>query len=86
MTSEKLNSEDFIKANNRYLASWKKRGGKITSYSCGHCKKPILTPRPKKADCGPKGFWHSMKICPECGKLNFVAVYPSGKTEVKGFK
>ena len=83
MKSEKLNRKELVEVNEQYLVNWRKDGGRVTTYICGHCKKSIRTPQPKKADCGPKGFWDSLELCTECGKLNFVAVYPSGKTEVK---
>ena len=47
------------------------------------CTKKIETPQPTLQMCSSKGFWDSLTQCPKCKKLNFVCVYPSGKTTVK---
>jgi len=65
----------------QYLKRWVKGGGKLSIYVCQHCEAPILTYRPEKSMVSAKGFWDSCMLCPECGKLNFVKVYPSGKTK-----
>ena len=65
---------------NIYLKRWKKSGKKITSYICQHCKEKIKTPQPDKNLVDKKGFWDSATICSECERMNFVTVYPSGKT------
>ena len=65
---------------NKRLNDWVKKGGKITTYHCPHCKSFIPTRRPSKEDCGSKGYWDSATVCVECGKTAFVAVHISGDT------
>ncbi len=59
---------------------WKRRGKKLGTYLCNWCKKQIPCRIPDKADTGSKGFWDSATMCIECGHMNFVCEYPSGKT------
>lgn len=66
--------------NKTYLEAWVSEGRKLTTYDCNHCGKKIKTPQPEKKQVSGKGYWDSCKTCSECGKLNFVAVYPNGKT------
>lgn len=61
-------------------ADWVKRGKKLTTYFCNHCKYFIVTNQPAKNDVGSKGYWDSATECLNCGKLNFVVTYPNGKT------
>jgi hypothetical protein len=83
MTKAKLKKlkEGVIKHNNR----WIEKGGKLTSYFCKNCCQEIPTRQPKKKDVSSKGYWDSAMICFECGKLNFVIVYPNGNTIAKRF-
>lgn len=77
----KLNAkliENQLEYNRRCVAS----GSKLTSFQCQHCMEFSSTVQPKKSDVGSKGFWDSARQCIFCGKLNFVCVYPSGKTSV----
>jgi hypothetical protein len=61
---------------------WVKNGGKITKYKCNHCKSKIDCIRPTKDLISKnKKYWDNVKICSNCGKLNFVKIYPNGKTE-----
>ena len=62
---------------------WEEAGNKMTTYFCNHCKKQISTKQPNKKMTGSEGYWDSVTICLECGKLNFVIVYPNGKTKSK---
>ena len=69
-------------AAHEHFKKWLKDGNKLTQYECPYCKRLLFTPQPKKDMCSSKGFWDSAMICYECGKVSFVRVYPSGKTEV----
>jgi hypothetical protein len=78
MTKKELkNIRERLKAFND---RWVSEGHKLCNYKCPHCGKLIPTRRPTKDMVGPKGYWDSCQICIECGKLNFVVVRPSGKT------
>ena len=66
-----------------YIKKWKASGNYTTFYICQHCTKKIETPQPTLQMCSSKRFWDSLTQCPKCKKLNFVCVYPSGKTTVK---
>jgi len=80
MTKKEL--KKLNEANKTYMDRWLKDGNKVTTYTCQHCKKMIPTRQPKKNMVNKeKGFWDSAIICIECGNINFVRVYPSGKTE-----
>lgn len=61
--------------------NWLKKGNKVCSYGCNHCGKMINTKRPTKDMVSEKGYWDSLTICVECGKANYIRVYPSGKTK-----
>ena len=65
-----------------YLKQWKENGNKVTFYICKHCKRKIETGQPTLKLCSSKGYWDSVTECPVCKKLNFVCVYPNGKTKV----
>lgn len=65
----------------RMHKNWLKRGKRLTTYHCNHCNDDIITTRPQKSDTGSKGYWDSATICYECGGMNFVAVWPDGKTK-----
>lgn len=60
------------------LDAWQKKGKRISTYQCPHCKYFIPHAIPEKNDVSSKGFWDSATICIECGKLAFVTTYPSG--------
>jgi len=60
---------------------WLKEGNKNTFYKCEHCLNLIETIQPQKKMVTSKGFWDSAMVCINCGEINFVRVYPSGKTE-----
>jgi len=64
------------------LEKWKKIGGKTTFYTCKHCSKKIETRIPTVDLCSNKGYWDNATTCLECGELNFICVYPSGRTRV----
>lgn len=63
------------------FAKVKANGGKTTKYFCHHHKDLVETVQPTKELVSSKGFWDSMKTCHICENLNFVTVWPSGKTE-----
>lgn len=65
---------------------WIAKGGKVGTYKCNHCKNKIPVCIPSEKDVSSKGFWDSATICVECGKMNFVCEYPSGKTLSKIIK
>lgn len=73
--------EKYTVVKNKYLKDWKSNGHKTTAYVCKHCNKHIETAEPDKDMCNDRGFWDSVKICIHCNKLNFVVVYPTGKTK-----
>ena len=79
MTKKEI--KELNEENKKRLAQWVKDGNKITTYKCQHCEKNIETCQPKKSMVTSKGFWDSATICTNCGKISFVRVYPSGKTE-----
>ena len=60
---------------------WFLSGKKLTHYKCNHCEYPIITLQPDKDDVDSKGYWDSARQCLRCGKLNFVTVFPSGRTK-----
>jgi len=64
----------------KLLVDWAVNGKKIGTYKCNHCEKKIPCRIPDKKDVSSKGYWDSATICIECGHLNFVKEYPSGKT------
>ena len=66
----------------QYLKRWVKDGKKLTSYVCPHCLKGVATPQPTEDLVSSKGYWDSVKVCVNCGKLSFLKVYPNGKTKV----
>jgi len=74
MNTLKIGKED-------YLDRWKSNGGKTTFYTCNHCKQQIETRQPTKDLVSSKGYWDSVTSCSKCDGLNFVKVYPSGKTK-----
>lgn len=55
-------------------------GSKLTKYECQHCKKKVDTLVPERNEVGIRGYWDSATICIECGKMNFLVTYPTGKT------
>lgn len=67
----------------KVMKNWEDGGNKISYYICSHCRERIKTRRPGKLMVTAKGYWDSVKVCPLCGKYDFVLVYPSGKTVVK---
>lgn len=72
---EKL-KKDQIKYNVRWLLN----GGELTFYRCNHCLEKIETKRPFKKDLGSKGYWDSATVCIECGGINVVKIWPTGRT------
>lgn len=64
----------------KYIKKWVESGGKVAIYECQFCHKENETQRPQKNMVSRKGYWDSVKICFECSRLNFVKVYPNGKT------
>lgn len=52
----------------------------FTGYVCNHCKHVIPTHCPTKEQVSSKGYWDSMTQCLACGRLNFVCIWPSGRT------
>jgi hypothetical protein len=67
-----------------FLDRWVAAGNKVTHYECGHCHRSIETPQPDAGHVtSDKSYWDSMKTCTVCGSLNFVLVYPDGRTEVR---
>ena len=65
-----------------YIKKWLDSGEKTAIYECAFCKRDNETIKPRKGMVDKRGYWDSVKICVECSRLNFVKVYPSGKTEV----
>lgn len=65
-----------------FNARWKASGRKLTQYTCPCCKAEITVRQPRKSDVGQKGCWDSMTVCTACGELNYVAVWPDGRTQV----
>ncbi len=72
--------QSIEKRNIEYLKKWKAGGKKTTFYTCQHCHKKIETPQPTKDSVSSKGYWDSAETCVECRELNFVCVWPNGKT------
>lgn len=70
---------DMVKKGN---AAWLAAGRRLTSYVCPDCGVTVPIPRPAEKDVGTKGYWASARRCPECNKVNFVLVFPSGRTRV----
>lgn len=62
------------------LARWREAGKKVGLYLCNHCKRDIPCRIPAKGDVSSKGYWDSATTCIECGKMNFVYEWPSGRT------
>lgn len=61
-------------------------GWKFTAYRCNHCRHLIPEKCPTKpGQTGSKGYWDSMTQCVSCGRLNFVFVWPSGRTVSRKF-
>lgn len=60
-----------------YIARLKKRGDKLASYRCPHCREQIEAPAPPR---GQK--WDSMVECPHCGNLHFKIVSANRRVEV----
>lgn len=56
-------------------------GGKLCAYECNHCHFTCPTVQPTKALVSSKGYWDSATTCINCNGLNFVKVWPSGRTE-----
>jgi len=67
-----------------FLKKWKANGKKTTFYTCLHCLRAVETIQPNKNEVSSKRYWDSLSLCPHCQGLNFVKVYPSGKTNVRG--
>lgn len=79
MASAEIQSlEELRAATAAFNKKWTVRGGRLTTYCCGHCQQRIETRQPRRQDVGPRGFWDSMTTCTGCGGLNFVTVYPDG--------
>lgn len=66
-----------------YNYRWVLGGKKLTRYICPHCGNSVETPRPRKIDVSSKGYWDSAKTCVECGEVNFLKVWPDGKTSIE---
>lgn len=64
-----------------YHARNVENGGKLCAYECNHCHFKCPTVQPTKDLVSSKGYWDSATTCINCYSLNFVKVYPSGKTE-----
>ena len=77
MNTGKLRTEHV-----EYIKRWLDRGEKTAIYKCAFCDKDNETIKPQKNMVDKRGYWDSVKICVECSRLNFVKVFPSGKTEV----
>lgn len=70
-----------------YIEKWIKQGHRVGSYVCGHCTNSVLIPLPdKKMVSKGKRYWDSATTCLHCSELNFVAVWPDGRTEAKPIK
>ena len=79
----KLN-ENWKKEQEAFLEKWKADGNKTTFYTCAHCQSKIETLQPMESSYPPaKGFWHTLKLCPECDRFCFVWVYPNGDTKAQ---
>lgn len=56
-------------------------GGTLTTYKCNHCEQKIECVQPTTAQVTDKGHWDGLKTCTNCGGLNFVKTWPTGKTK-----
>lgn len=65
------------------LRNWKAKGNKTTFYTCQYCNGKIETTQPNVDSVDSRGYWDTIMECPKCNYLNFVKVYPNGKTKVK---
>ena len=74
--------EDLRRRDAAAMARWLQKGHRTTSYVCPHCKARIEVRRPTRAMVSDKGCWDSLTTCTSCGRLNFVAVWPTGDTSV----
>lgn len=63
-----------------YLEKWVSAGHKLTSYRCRKCGIEETVRRPEPDMVQAKGYWDSTRQCTHCGDLNFVKVWPSGRT------
>ena len=55
---------------------------KLATWVCSNCHCQNKTIKPLQSEVSTKGYWDSGKKCALCGHVNFVKVYPDGKTEV----
>lgn len=63
-----------------YLQRIIKEGGKITTYTCQHCGDAQKAVQPRPEQTNRYGNWNGAKTCVNCGKTNFVHVWPDGHT------
>lgn len=75
--------KDLRKRAAQFNRSWQRKGGLLTEYTCQGCRKKVPMRRPRAKDVGEKGYWDSLTTCTHCGQLNFVVVWPTGRTEVR---
>ena len=72
-----MNKKEYF---NNNIKKWAESGEKTAFYKCSFCNRENETIRPKKDMVDKRGYWDNVKICVECSRLNFVKVWPSGKT------
>lgn len=72
----------LIKLREQMLTYYERCGDKqlFTAYICNHCKSIVPTHCPTRDQVSSKGYWDSMTTCLACGRLNFVCIFPSGRT------
>lgn len=85
MVSGRMKPQDpkgLIKMREQMVGYYQRCGEKqpFTAYICNHCKTIVPTHCPTKEQVSSKGYWDSCTQCIACGRLNFVCIWPSGRT------
>ncbi len=81
----KKDVKELQKTMHEYHQKILKNGGALTYYFCHHCAEMIPTVQPTEDLVTGKGYWDSVTTCTNCGDMNFVAVYPDGRTDSQPF-
>ena len=66
------------------LKRWKAKGRKVSTYTCPLCAGINEVRRPLLGEVNSRGCWDSVRMCFHCLGATYVAVYPSGRTEIGG--
>lgn len=91
MTSGRMKAKDpkaLIKLREQMVEHFARlvaSGWKFTAWRCTRCRHLIPHSCPKTGDVGSKGYWDSATTCLSCGNVDFVRIWPTGRTEAQAF-